>query len=141
MNDYISHIKHWLADFKKLPLAEVEPYLYVHRDTHAITHWLRVAAGLDSMILGEPQILGQIKQAVHLAHTEQAISGQLSWIIDQVFAASKRVRNETNVGAHAVSLGFAAAKLVTQIFDNLASRTLLVVAAGEMNRLVAAWIS
>ncbi|ALF60802.1 glutamyl-tRNA reductase [Psychrobacter urativorans] len=141
MNDYISHIKHWLADFKKLPLAEVEPYLYVHRDTHAITHWLRVAAGLDSMILGEPQILGQIKQAVHLAHTEQAISGQLSWIIDQVFAASKRVRNETNVGAHAVSLGFAAAKLVTQIFDNLASRTLLVVAAGEMNRLVATHIA
>ncbi|WP_352336455.1 glutamyl-tRNA reductase [Psychrobacter sp. 16-MNA-CIBAN-0192] len=141
INDHINHIKAWLADFKKLPLAEIDPYLYVHRDSHAITHWLRVAAGLDSMILGEPQILGQIKQAVQLAHSEQAISGQLSWIIDQVFAASKRVRNETNVGAHAVSLGFAAAKLVTQIFDNLPSRTLLVVAAGEMNRLVATHIA
>ncbi|WP_201526360.1 glutamyl-tRNA reductase [Psychrobacter frigidicola] len=141
MNDHITHIKTWLADFKKLPLAEIDPYLYVHRDTHALTHWLRVAAGLDSMILGEPQILGQIKQSVHLAQSEHALSSQLSWIIDQVFAASKRVRNETNVGAHAVSLGFAAAKLVTQIFDNLPSRTLLVVAAGEMNRLVATHIA
>ena len=140
-NDHINHIKTWLADFKKLPLAEIDPYLYVHRDTHAITHWLRVAAGLDSMILGEPQILGQIKQAVQLAHTERTINGQLGWIIDQVFAASKRVRNETSVGSHAVSLGFAAAKLVTQIFDNLPSRTLLVVAAGEMNRLVATHIA
>jgi glutamyl-tRNA reductase len=141
MNAHIIQIKTWLANFKQLSVAEIEPYLYVHRDTHALTHWLRVAAGLDSMILGEPQILGQIKQAVQLAQSEQALSNQLGWIIDQVFAASKRVRNETNVGAHAVSLGFAAAKLVTQIFDNMPSRTLLVVAAGEMNRLVATHIA
>ncbi len=138
---HIDRIKTWLADFKQLSLSEIDPYLYVHRDTHALTHWLRVAAGLDSMILGEPQILGQIKKAVHLAQDEQGINNQLSWIVDQVFAAAKRVRNETQVGAQAVSLGFAAAKLVTQIFDNLASRTLLVVAAGEMNRLVATHIA
>lgn len=138
---HILKIKQWLADFKQLSLAEIEPYLYVHRDTHALTHWLRVASGLDSMILGEPQILGQIKQAVQLAQTEQALSNQLSWVIDQVFAAAKRVRNETHVGAHAVSLGFAAAKLVTQIFDRLPERTLLIVAAGEMNRLVATHIA
>ncbi|SNT71310.1 glutamyl-tRNA reductase [Psychrobacter sp. LV10R520-6] len=141
MSAHIIQIKTWLANFKQFSVADIEPYLYVHRDTHALTHWLRVAAGLDSMILGEPQILGQIKQAVHLAQSEQALSNQLGWIIDQVFAASKRVRNETNVGAHAVSLGFAAAKLVTQIFDNMPSRTLLVVAAGEMNRLVATHIA
>ena len=141
VNEHIVIIKSWLASFKNLPLAEIDSFLYVHRDTHALTHWLRVAAGLDSMILGEPQILGQIKQAVHLAQTEQAISPQLGWIIDQVFAAAKRVRSETNVGAQAVSLGFAAAKLVTQIFDNLPSRTLLVVAAGEMNRLVTTHIA
>ncbi|WP_350561120.1 glutamyl-tRNA reductase [Psychrobacter sp. CAL346-MNA-CIBAN-0220] len=141
MNAHVMQIKTWLANFKQLPLTEIEPYLYVHRDTHAITHWLRVAAGLDSMILGEPQILGQIKQAVQLAQTEQALSKQLGWVIDQVFAASKRVRNETQVGAHAVSLGFAAAKLVTQIFADLANRTLLIVAAGEMNRLVATHIA
>lgn len=135
-DEHIVIVKQWLAKFKNIAVSEIEPFLYVHRDTHALTHWLRVAAGLDSMILGEPQILGQIKQAVHLSQTEHAVSSQLGWVIDQVFAAAKRVRNETNVGAQAVSLGFAAAKLVTQIFDNLPSRTLLVVAAGEMNRLV-----
>ena len=141
MSNHITKIKTWLADFKKLPLADIDPYLYVHRDTHALTHWLRVAAGLDSMILGEPQILGQIKRSVHLAQEQKVLSNQLGWIVDQVFAAAKRVRNETQVGAQAVSLSFAAAKLVTQIFDDLPSRTLLVVAAGEMNRLVATHIA
>ena len=138
---HIVKIKTWLADFKQLPLTEIDSYLYVHRDTHALTHWLRVAAGLDSMILGEPQILGQIKRSVHLAQDQKALSNQLGWIVDQVFAAAKRVRNETKVGAQAVSLSFAAAKLVTQIFDDLPSRTLLIVAAGEMNRLVATHIA
>ncbi|MDN3452093.1 MULTISPECIES: glutamyl-tRNA reductase [unclassified Psychrobacter] len=138
---HIITIKKWLADFKQLSLTDIDPYLYVHRDTHALTHWLRVAAGLDSMILGEPQILGQIKRSVQLAQEQRALSSQLGWIIDQVFAAAKRVRNETKVGAQAVSLSYAAAKLVTQIFDDLPSRTLLVVAAGEMNRLVATHIA
>lgn len=141
MSAHVNHIKTWLAHFKQLPIAEIEPFLYVHRDTHALTHWLRVAAGLDSMILGEPQILGQIKQSVQLAQAEQSLSGQLNWVVDQIFAASKRVRNETKVGAHAVSLGFAAAKLATQIFDDMPKRTLLIVAAGEMNRLVATHIA
>ena len=138
---HILKIKTWLADFKQLSLTEIDPYLYVHRDTHALTHWLRVASGLDSMILGEPQILGQIKRAVHLAQDQKTLSNQLGWIVDQVYAAAKRVRNETQVGAQAVSLSYAAAKLVTQIFDDLPSRTLLVVAAGEMNRLVATHIA
>ena len=138
---HILKIKTWLADFKQLSLTEIDPYLYVHRDTHALTHWLRVASGLDSMILGEPQILGQIKRAVHLSQDQKTLSNQLGWIVDQVYAAAKRVRNETQVGAQAVSLSYAAAKLVTQIFDDLPSRTLLVVAAGEMNRLVATHIA
>ncbi|MGP5210873.1 glutamyl-tRNA reductase [Psychrobacter alimentarius] len=138
---HIVKIKTWLAEFKQLSLIDIDPYLYVHRDTHALTHWLRVAAGLDSMILGEPQILGQIKRSVHLAQEQKVLSNQLGWIVDQVFAAAKRVRNETKVGAQAVSLSFAAAKLVTQIFDDLPSRTLLIVAAGEMNRLVATHIA
>ncbi|WP_435979727.1 glutamyl-tRNA reductase [Psychrobacter sp. DM4] len=141
VNAHVLRIKNWLANFKRIALSDINDYLYVHCDTHALTHWLRVAAGLDSMILGEPQILGQIKQAVHLAQNGQALTTQLGWIVDQVFASAKRVRNETQVGAQAVSLGFAAAKLSTQIFDNLPSRTLLVVAAGEMNRLVATHIA
>ena len=68
---HIAKIKTWLAEFKQLSLIDIDPYLYVHRDTHALTHWLRVAAGLDSMILGEPQILGQIKRSVHLAQEQK----------------------------------------------------------------------
>ncbi len=140
-SDGIEQIKSWLAQFKGMAFFEIQAYLYTHQNSHALTHWLRVASGLDSMILGEPQILGQIKQAVQLAQSQQALSSQLTWVIDQVFAAAKRVRSDTQVGAQAVSLGFAAAKLVTQIFDDIASRTLLVVAAGEMNRLVATHIA
>lgn len=127
----------WLANFKRLPITTIEPHLYIYENNHALTHWIRVAAGLDSMILGEPQILGQIKQAVSRSKALGTISSKLSWVIQQVFAAAKQVRNETRVGAQAVSLGFAAAKLVTQIFHKPQNNTLLVVAAGEMNRLVA----
>lgn len=134
-------LKSWLAGFKNLSLSDIEPYLYSYHDARALTHWLRVASGLDSMILGEPQILGQIKQAVAFSQSQGAINNRFAWLIDQVFASAKQVRNETNVGKQAVSLGFAAAKLVTQIFDHLSKKTLLVVAAGEMNRLVATHIA
>ena len=138
---YLAHISQWLADFKQVPLEQIQPFLYHYTHAHALTHWLRVASGLDSMILGEPQILGQIKQAVSLSQQHGGISSRLGWIIDQIFASAKQVRNDTQVGSQAVSLGFAAAKLVTQIFDNPAERTLLLVAAGEMNRLVATHIA
>lgn len=132
-----STLTHWLANFKRLSSHDISPHLYFHDNTLALTHWLRVASGLDSMILGEPQILGQIKQAVQTADTAGSISPKMNWLIQQIFAATKIVRSETQVGSQAVSLGFAAARLVTQIFDKPHDRTLLVVAAGEMNRLVA----
>lgn len=127
----------WLSHYKQLPAHAIVPHLYRYENTHALTHWIRVASGLDSMILGEPQILGQIKQAVERSTLTGNISNKLSWVIQQVYAAAKQVRSETQVGSQAVSLGFAAAKLVTQIFDKPHNSTLLVVAAGEMNRLVA----
>lgn len=133
----IQQIKAWLAVFKALDLTTIEPYFYVHQDTEALSHWIRVSAGLDSMILGEPQILGQIKQAVNKSASNGGMSNKLSWITAQVFGAAKQVRHDTNVGAQAVTLGFATAKLATQIFDDLSDCTLLLVAAGEMNRLVA----
>lgn len=126
----------WLATFKKLPAEEIRPFLYDYIDGQALTHWLRVAAGLDSMILGEPQIFGQIKRAVSGAKESGYLTNHLNWVVEQIFAAAKRVRNETDVGTQAISLGFAAAKLVTQIFDKPEDTTLLVIAAGEMNRLV-----
>ncbi len=137
LSDFTQHLVQWLANFKQILVNNVYHHLYIYENNHALTHWLRVASGLDSMILGEPQILGQIKQAVVTAERYQCVSSKLSWIIQQIFSSAKQVRNETQVGSQAVSLGFAAAKLVTQIFQKPTDNTLLVVAAGEMNRLVA----
>lgn len=131
----------WLADFKHLPIAEVRPYLYDYIDSQALTHLLRVAAGLDSMILGEPQIFGQIKRSVADAKQYGYLTNQLNWVVEQIFAGAKRVRNETDVGTQAISLGYAASKLVIQIFDKPEEATFLLVAAGEMNRLVAQHIA
>lgn len=130
-------LMNWLAEFKSLPIAKVRPHLYDYIDSQALTHLLRVAAGLDSMILGEPQIFGQIKRAVADAKQQGYLTNHLNWVIEQIFAAAKRVRNETDVGTQAISLGYAASKLVTQIFDQPEEATFLLVAAGEMNRLVA----
>lgn len=127
----------WLAKFKQISEQELLPHLYAYENNLALTHWLRVAVGLDSMILGEPQILGQIRQAVAVSYEHHAIGKEFDWLIQRVFAAARTVRRDTDLGKQAVSLGFATAKLVTQIFDDPSKTTLMIVAAGEMNRLVA----
>ena len=130
-------IGEWLAQFKGVSFDDIAPYLYAYEDSRALNHWLRVAAGLDSMILGEPQILGQIRQAVAISREHGGVSSEFGWLTQQVFAAARMVRRDTKVGAQAVTLGFATAKLATQIFDDSRELTFLLVAAGEMNRLVA----
>lgn len=130
-------LREWLADFKQKKLSDITPYLYTYEDGRALNHWLRVASGLDSMILGEPQILGQIRQAVAFSHEQGTLGTEFGWLTQQIFAAAKSVRRDTSLGKQAVTLGFATAKLVTQIFDKPENTTLLIVAAGEMNRLVA----
>lgn len=127
----------WLVRFKQISEEALAPHLYIYESNLALTHWLRVAVGLDSMILGEPQILGQIRQAVATSYNAHAINKDFGWLIQRVFNAARTVRRDTDLGKQAVSLGFATAKLVTQIFDKPAQTTLLIVAAGEMNRLVA----
>ncbi len=127
----------WLTTFKGIAPTELLPYLYAYKGNLALTHWLRVAVGLDSMILGEPQILGQMRQAVSYAHEYCAITPAFDWLTQKIFGAARIVRRDTALGAQAVTLGFATAKLVTQIFDEPRATTLLIVAAGEMNRLVA----
>lgn len=130
-------IGEWLAEFKGVSFDEIAPYLYTYEDSRALNHWLRVAAGLDSMILGEPQILGQIRQAVALSREYGGVDSDFGWLTQQVFAAARTVRRDTKVGQQAVTLGFATARLATQIFDDPSELTFLLVAAGEMNRLVA----
>lgn len=137
ISDAAQRVSIWLADFKGLQFDEIAPFLYIYEDNRALNHWLRVAAGLDSMILGEPQILGQIRQAVALSRQYGGMGQGFDWLTQQVFAAARTVRRNTKVGAQAVTLGFATAKLVTQIFDDPSHLTFMLVAAGEMNRLVA----
>ena len=130
-------IGEWLAQFKGVSFDDIAPYLYAYEGSRALNHWLRVAAGLDSMILGEPQILGQIRQAVAISREHGGVSSEFGWLTQQVFAAARTVRRDTKVGAQEVTLGSATAKLATQIFDDSRELTFLLVAAGEMNRLVA----
>lgn len=127
----------WLSQFVGLPSAEIQAHAYTHSHDDALTHMIRVASGLDSMILGEPQILGQLKQACAMATEQGQLSKKFTWIIEQVFSATKKVRAESKLGEQAVSLAYAAAKLSGQIFDDLTKNTLMLVAVGEMNQLVA----
>ncbi|MDO4224070.1 MAG: glutamyl-tRNA reductase, partial [Acinetobacter sp.] len=103
----------------------------------AITHLMRVASGLDSLMLGEPQILGQVKSALQLAKECQTVSKDLNRIFEYAFYAAKRVRSETAVGSHAISMGYAVAQLALQVFSENQKLTVMIVAAGEMNSLVA----
>ena len=127
----------WLAQANQIDINRLKKHVYCYQDLDAITHLMRVASGLDSLMLGEPQILGQVKSALNLAKQAATVSPQLNQIFEYAFYAAKRVRSETAVGSHAVSMGYAVAQLASQVFSNPNSLTILIVAAGEMNSLVA----
>jgi glutamyl-tRNA reductase len=126
-----------LARFRGVDMALVEPHLYTHVDVDAVRHAFRVAASLDSMMLGEPQILGQVKEAFALAQSAQTVGPLLHALFSQAFAAAKKIRTETEIGRHAVSVSFAAVELAKKIFTSLAGRAVLLVGAGEMSELAA----
>jgi glutamyl-tRNA reductase len=111
--------------------------VYRYENAQAVTHLMRVASGLDSLMLGEPQILGQVKTALSLAKEAHTVSPNLNRIFEYAFYAAKRVRSETAVGSHAVSMGYAVAQLAIQVFSKPEKLTVMIVAAGEMNSLVA----
>ena len=115
----------------------LEPLLYVKDGVEAVQHAFRVASSLDSMVLGEPQILGQVKDAFALAQSCRTVGPVLHSLMSQAFAVAKRVRSDTEVGRHAVSVSFAAVELARRIFDGLDGRSVLLVGAGEMGELAA----
>ena len=115
----------------------LEPLLYTMYGPEAVQHAFRVASSLDSMVLGEPQILGQVKDAFALAQACRTVGPVLHSLMSQAFAVAKRVRSDTEVGRHAVSVAFAAVELARRIFDGLAGRSVLLVGAGEMGELAA----
>ena len=126
-----------LCRHRGLDLGAVEPVLYTHLDSDAVRHAFRVAASLDSMMVGEPQILGQVKDAFALAQACETVGPRLHTLFSQAFGVAKRVRTETEIARHAVSVSFAAVELAKKIFAGLAGRAVLLVGAGKMSELAA----
>lgn len=130
-------LMHWLSGFHKLKLQDIRPFMYSYPDATAVKHLLRVACGLDSMVLGEPQVLGQLKSAYKTAVSAGSIGQLLERLFQHSFRVAKDIRSNTEIGNHPVSIAFAAVRLGQQIFGNLTNRTALLVGAGETVELTA----
>ncbi|MBQ0213925.1 glutamyl-tRNA reductase [Proteus vulgaris] len=127
----------WLCQYHQIEPSELKNSVYWHQDNQAVSHLMRVASGLDSLVLGEPQILGQVKKAFADSQNYDSLSSELERLFQKSFSVAKRVRTETQIGANAVSVAFAACTLARQIFESLSSLTILLVGAGETIELVA----
>ena len=130
----------WLAHEHQLPPESLTPYFYSHQGHHGVRHTLRVASGLDSMMLGEPQILGQLKQAYQQACRVGTIKNNLQYVFQYVFSASKRIRSRSGVGKNPVSIAYAAVQLIGQIFPDYASLNVFIIGSGETAGLVAKYL-
>ena len=131
----------WLSMIKGVELSQLQRCYYCYRDHHAIKHMMRVASGLDSLILGEPQIFGQIKSAYSVGQEAGTVSTFLNQGFQQAFSAAKRVRSETAIGKNPVSIAYASVSLAGQIFSKLSQAHALLIGAGETIDLVAKHLS
>lgn len=131
------HIPEWLADFNRLERGSLQPHLYQYQSNEAVRHAFRVASGLDSMVLGEPQILGQMKEAVRAAEAAGSLGTLLHQLFQRTFSVAKEVRSTTAIGAHSVSMAAAAVKLAERVFGDLSQCNTLFIGAGEMIELCA----
>ncbi len=136
ITDSPNDLAEWLATTHGLSVAALVDHLYQYAEEDALVHLMRVASGIDSMVVGEPQILGQVKTALQYARDAGTVTPKLSRIFEQAFSAAKKVRTDTAIGSQAVSLGFAVFQLTKQVFSDLGETTVLLVAAGEMNALI-----
>ena len=127
----------WFHSFHGLAPGELQPYLYSHPDAFAVKHLLRVASGLDSMVLGEPQVLGQLKDAYRAGLKSGSVGKLLGQLFQHSFRVAKQVRSSTAIGSHPVSVAYAAVRLAQQIFGDLSAQTALLIGAGETIALVA----
>ncbi len=133
----VIEMKQFLADFHDLKLETLQDHLYDFEGVEAIQHVLRVTASLDSMMIGEPQILGQIKTAYGYACEYKTVGSILNRFLHKAFSVAKRVRTETAIASNAVSVSFAAVELARKIFDSLENKTVMLIGAGEMCELAA----
>jgi glutamyl-tRNA reductase len=132
-----SRLVDWLARERHVEAGELRQACYARDGVEALRHMMRVASGLDSLVLGEPQVLGQVKDAYALAHRAGTVGRALEPCFQQVFAVAKRVRTETAIGANPVSVAFAAVSLAKHLFSDIAGTRALLIGAGEMIDLVA----
>ncbi len=130
-------LRGFLRDYFQIGPSEVDKHLYEFKDQDAIRHVFRVTSSLDSMVVGEPQILGQVKEAYAVARAVGTISSELDALVTRAFAVAKKVRNETEVGTSAVSVASVAVDLAKKIFGSLAGKTVYLVGAGKMSELAA----
>jgi glutamyl-tRNA reductase len=127
----------WFRNYHKLKAEELEPFVYMHPEHQAVQHLLRVACGLDSLILGEPQILGQIKTAYRTAVQAGTMGTLLGKLFQYTFSVAKQIRSDTAIGSSPISVAFAAVSLAKQIFSNFEKHTALLIGAGETIELTA----
>jgi glutamyl-tRNA reductase len=127
----------FLNDYLNIRTPEIQPHVYEFREREAIRHLFRVASSLDSMVVGEPQILGQVKQAWTVAHEVGAVKSTLDPLLQRAFSVAKKVRTETHIGSSTVSIASVAAELARKIFGSLTGKTILLVGAGKMSDLAA----
>jgi len=127
----------WMADFNSVESGSLQPHLYRYQRNEAVRHAFRVASGLDSMVLGEPQILGQMKEAVRAANEAGSLGTLLHQLFQRTFSVAKEVRSQTAIGAHSVSMAAAAVRLAERVFGDLSQTNVLFVGAGEMIELCA----
>lgn len=128
---------HFLANHHQLNVADLRPHIYVFTQDDAVRHTFKVACGLDSMVLGEPQILGQMKDAVRQADSANGLSVCLHQLFQRTFSVAKEVRSTTDIGAHSISMAAAAVKLSQRIFDKVSEQHVLFIGTGEMIELCA----
>ncbi|CAK7033239.1 MAG: Glutamyl-tRNA reductase [Desulfovibrio sp.] len=133
-------LRHWAAKCGR-NYADLEPHVYAYKNCEAVVHLFSVASGLDSLVLGEPQILGQLKDAYRKALEENTSKVILNRLLHKSFMTAKRVRTETGIASNAVSVSYAAVALAKRIFGDLTGKTVLVVGAGEMAELAAAHLA
>jgi len=127
----------FFSSYFGIDAAVLAAHLYEYRDKEAVNHLFRMAASLDSMVVGEPQILGQVKEAFAVARAAGTVSGQLEHLLQSAFAAAKKVRSETGIGSNSVSIASVAVDLARKIFGSLEGRTVFLVGAGKMSELAA----
>ncbi|PPI88789.1 glutamyl-tRNA reductase [Candidatus Pantoea edessiphila] len=134
------YLINWLCKYHRLNKEEISNSLYYYKNREAISHLMRVACGLDSMILGESQIFGQVKQAFAISQKNNSVNSEINKMFQKTFSTVKRIRSETNIGTNAISVAFAACVLACQIFKSLSKTIVLLVGAGKNISLVAHYL-